>query len=274
MTSFKELAAVPGRTRFAATDGDGAAQSARELLGRILSTEGADKLPTVIHALNDDGTIDWNKYANQDIYITMLRNKGQGFRAIVCEPAPPREAFLENEEARAWVLDLLETQISHRQVKSLRAPKGDITAPITNDDIASIPLTITDYITSQRGGGSAVALWNQEATNIIRVFSKRFASFRAARITRDLLRKAIESQQFAETLYPVFEEKGVFVTIANMLIKQGETSGLDTTLITRWLNEREEAELDDSETYDDDFESLNVDDMFAEMTARKEEKAA
>lgn len=250
---FKSLDDIPARVVF--EKGENSTSAAREHLQRIVSTAGVDSLPLAIYGMQADGSIDWGKYADSDIYCIMLRNKGAGFRALVVQPAPTIETLLTSDAAKPWVKDLLVTQVAHKMVRSLRAPKGDVSAPITDANLADIPHSIADYVASQRLGG-AVALWNTRAKKMIDLVAAKIPAFAAQRFTKDLLRKAIESSAYARAIYPKFEnaEKGsIFVKIANTIIEYGRKEGSDTSLLESWLENRDRVALADagSEGIDD-----------------------
>lgn len=254
---FKELADIPARQVF--TAGDNAAAAAAEYLARILKTPGANDLPMVVYGVTAEGGIDWTKYAAADIYVIMLRNKGAGYRALVVQPAPSKSTFLKSPESAHWINDILETQIAHKMMRSLRAVKGDTAAQITSDDIDAIPHTIADYVATLRLGG-AVALWNKHSKRLIDALGKKVPAFASQRFTKELLRKAIESKAFATAIYPHFEERDFFTKIADSLIATGQREGSDTSLIQTWKDRRDEVSADDAGVEGlDDFE---MDDLF------------
>lgn len=258
---FKELADIPGRQVFNA--GPDAPAAALTYLQKIMATPGADKLPSVVYGLTESGAIDWAKYAGQDIMVIMLRNKGAGYRALVVQPTPTQEAFLSSDAAKGWIRDLLETQIAHKLVRTLRAQKGDLEKPITESEINQIPHSIEDYVATHRLGG-AVALWNKNAKVVIDAISAKVPAFAAQRFTKDLLRKAIESKPFADAIYPALEGADLFVKAANALITKGKKDGSDTSLIESWLAERatkQAADVESSEGLDDfDADDITFDD--------------
>lgn len=261
LKGFKELSDIPARQVFKAAPD--APKSAVEALKRILATPGADALPVVVYGAKEDGSVDWSGYNGQDIYLIGLRNKGAGIRAVVLQPAPTINSFLTAPEAGEWIADLLETQIAHKMVRSLRAPKGDTAVAITPSDIDAIPHSIADYVASARLGG-AVALWNKYAKKIIDAMGSKVAAFRNARVTKELLRKAIESKQFAEAVYPSFEAADLFSKAANGLISLGMREGSDVSLIQSWLENRANVKADEA-GLDDDIADLDADELFGDL---------
>lgn len=260
---FKSIDDFPSRVVFKA--GENALASAFEHIQKIRATEGFEalNLPMIVHGTDKDGNIDSSEYEGQDIYVIMLRNKGAGYRALVCQPAPTIESLLESEEARSWIEDLFRTQVSHKMVRTLRAKSGDITSPITQADIAEIPHTIADYVATQRRGG-AVAFWNKHAKSIIDAVGTRVNAFKAARVSKDMLRQALQSKAFAEAIYPPFEEAGLFEKIGRTLIQVGTKEGSDVSTIESWLENRENVKASAAVGK---IEDLEVDDLFGDLEA-------
>lgn len=267
---FKELTEIPARQVFLAAPD--AAAAATAYLQKIMATPDADKLPAVVYGLDSaTGEIDWSKYAGQDIYVIMLRNKGVGYRALVVQPAPLSATkigkaagdMLGDVLVMPWIADLIETQIAHKMVRTLRAPKGDHSKPITDAEINQIPHSIADYVASHRLGG-AVALWNKNAKIVIDAMAQRIPAFAAQRFTKDLLRKAIESKPFADAIYPSLEAHNLFVKAAKAIIDKGTRDGSDTSLIQSWLADRATksvAEVESSEGMEDfDSDDITFDD--------------
>lgn len=260
---FKSTDDFPSRVVFKA--GENALASAYEHIQKVRATEGFEalNLPMIVHGTDEEGNIDSSLYDGQDIYVIMLRNKGAGYRALVCQPAPTLTALIESEEARSWVEDLLETQVAHKMVRTLRAKSGDTASAITQADIAEIPHTIADYVATQRRGG-AVAFWNKHAKSIIDAVGARVNAFKAARISKDLLRQALQSKAFAEAIYPPFEEAGLFEKIGRTLIQVGTKEGSDVSTIEAWLENRENVEASAAVG---EIEDIEVDDLFGDLDA-------
>lgn len=260
---FKSIDDFPARVVFKA--GENALASAFEHIQKVRATEGFNELnlPMIVHGTDEEGNIDSSVYEGQDIYVIMLRNKGAGYRALVCQPAPTLESLLESEEARAWIFSLLETQVGHKMVRTLRAKSGDTASAITQADINEIPHTIADYVATQRRGG-AVAFWNKHAKTIIDAVGARVATFKAARISKDMLRQALQSKPFAEAIYPPFEKAGLFEKIGQTLIQVGNKEGSDVSTIESWLENRENVE---AAAATGEITDIGVDDLFGDLDA-------
>lgn len=257
---FKDVSAIPARQVFKA--GENSFAAALDHLRKILATEGAGDLPTVIAGLNGEtGEIDQSIYAGNDIYVIRLMNKGAGVRALVMQPAPTIENFLASPEASSWVADLMETQIAHKMVRSLRAKADAPNADITQEAIVAIPRSIADYVATMRLGG-AVKLWNEHAKGIIDQIGSKVPAFAALRLTKDFFRRAIESKEFAQSVFAQFEERGYFVAGAQALINVGKKEGSDTSLIEGWLANRDTVKLADVEA--SELVDISADDLFDE----------
>lgn len=257
---FKTLNDIPGRVIFEA--GENSVEAAKEHIRKILLTPGATDLPTIIHGAQEDGSVDWTDYAGHDIYVINLRNKGKGSRAIVVQPAPTIPTVLSAEEAKGWVKDLLQTQVAHKMVRTLRAPSGDASAPITAEHIQQIPLTIADYVATLRLGGAA-KLWNENSKRLIDQMGKALPAFAQLKITKEFLRKAIESSEFARMIYPDFEKAGVFVKMASSLVQYGEKNGSDVSLVQSWIDNRDSVSIAQANSAVD-LDDFDTDDLFGD----------
>lgn len=203
-----------------------------------------------------------------NVMVSVLTQRGEGegarssVKAIVIAPVPSFSAILANPEGSAWAQRILEKEMNHVAVRQLRKAES------IDEVIDSMPKTLADYISSERGGGLLQAyedLWRPIKNNM----GKLSRGWKLANLSKKELRRALESSAYATEYYPTLEESkqgSLFVFALNGLIQTAKKQGLDPTIFERWLANRDEKQID-IKAEDDEEETFTLDDLTTAMTA-------
>lgn len=181
-------------------------------------------------------------------------------KAIVIAPIPTFEAILANPAGKAWAQRILEKELNHVAVRQLRKAEN------VSDAVESMPKTLEDYITSDRGAGGILQAYEDLWRPIKNNMAKLSRPWRLANLSKKELRRALESAAYASQYYPTLEETkqgSLFVFALNGLIQTAKKQGLDPTIFERWLANRDEATIEVKD--DDDEEEFDLDALTAAM---------
>lgn len=200
------------------------------------------------------------------VMVAVLTQRGDGpnqstVKAIVIAPIPTFEAILANPGGNAWAKRILEKELNHVSVRQLRKAEN------VADAVDSMPKTLEDYITSDRGAGGILQAYEDLWRPIKNNMGKLSRSWRLANLSKKELRRALESAAYALEYYPTLEETkqgSLFVFALNGLIVTAKKQGLDPTIFERWLANRDEATIDIKDDDEDDFDESK---LFAAMLA-------
>jgi len=173
---------------------------------------------------NDAGEPTYDFPVDSNIIIVRLREKlpkqTSRDRALLVTHAPTFEQFMADEKGQEWIASQWETGINRRLLQRyLQATKPD--AGIAPEDVpAQLPVTVDDFAISTRTAGVRIDLGAYSALRpLVLATMNKSAAIARYNLNSELLRKALQSEAFAETMYPDLEKAGVF-TRAYSLFRQ------------------------------------------------------
>lgn len=180
-------------------------------------------------------------------------------QCIVVTPVPSLPAIQADAQGTAWLDKIVDTQIAHVAVASLRG--ADNLAVASKD----MPLALADFVTA-RESGSVAATFDAQFRGIIDALKAKSPAWAKARITKGELKKAFESAPYAIAVYPTLEDRGdkpsLFVMAMQLGIREAKAAGLDPTIYETWLATRDNKELADEsltgEEGDFDLDDLSL----------------
>lgn len=220
--------------------------------------------------LTDDGLeFDPEVYTDQTrVMVSVLTNRGETpgnsqVKAIVVAPVPTIDAILSSPDAKAWMERIVEKELNHVAVRNLRKAE-DI-----SEVIDSMPKTLEDYITSDRGASGALQSYEELWRPIKNNMAKLSKSWRLAALSKKEMRRGLESAAYASEYYPTLEEskKGsLFEFALKGLISIAKTRGLDPSVFEKWLENRNEKVID---VASEDEEEFSLEDLAEAMEADK-----
>lgn len=134
------------------------------------------------------------------------------------------------------------------KLKNAVRPRGE-----DNTVSASVPFTVTDFITSNRPEGILIA-FNALAPAYVKMLKKRGLSL----MTVAILRQTLQSSAFATQNFPKIDQ-AKWVTILDSMIAKATEEGKAVGILTDWKATRDSAELKDAnvDLSDLDFDSLS-----------------
>lgn len=233
--------------------------------------------PVAAVGLTDEGEFDPEVYTDEmRVAVSVLSQRANSamnptnasrVHCIVIYPMPRLSAILGIEESEvanagglAWLQSVMETELNHVAVRSLRKAED---AEAIAEAVDSMPTTVADYITSGRESSSGIletynALW-QVVKKAIGSISKPFA---LRNFSKKELRKAMESASYAAAVYPNIEERknakgedeSLFVVAANFGLMVAKQESLDPTIFERMLAQRDEKEIAVAEDDEAEFD--------------------
>lgn len=218
----------------------------------------------------DTGALDFDPKFYDDlsrVMVSVLTNRVKGgptkVNAIVVTPVPTIEAILADEAAMQWLTKIIDKELNHVAVRGLRDPKDGLTIDEITD---AMPVTLADFITSSRGDGGALDVFNELAKGIIDAIAKQNKAWSKMRLTKGELRSAMASRAYAAEYYPTLEDRGegkesLFVMALQFGKKVAVAKGMDPAIFDRWLSTRDEAKLAAQKDDDDDSDEVDFDSL-------------
>lgn len=232
----------------------------------------------VINGVGDDGNFDPAVYdSNTRVMVAVLANRGEKgkpstLKALVVTPAPKIDAILADPNGRAWLDKIIDKELNHVAVRQLR----------TADDVTTVkdqmPLSLADYISSSREStGGIMETFNTLFKGLIASVGARSVNWAKARLTKNELKKALESSAYAKEYYPTLEDRGdkpsLFVMAAQLGQREAAKQGLDPAIFAKWIDTRDQKALaaatdaDESDDFDLDSLAFVADDEKADDSA-------
>lgn len=219
----------------------------------------------VINGVDGEGNFDKAVYTpDTRVMVAVLANRGEKgkpstLKALVVTPAPKIDAILADPAGRAWLDKIIDKELNHVAVRQLR----------TADDVETVkdqmPLTLADYISSSREStGGIMETFNTLFKGIIASVGAKSVNWAKARLTKNELKKAMESSAYAKEYYPTLEDRGdkpsLFVMAMQLGAREATKQGLDPAIFSKWTETRDQKALAaaqaDEESDDFDLDSL------------------
>jgi len=183
--------------------------------------------------------------------ITKRKADGSGNEAVgVLVAALPDFETVQNDEQGAKFIREKTIDAMTAKLKNAVRPRGEDGAVS-----ASVPMSVTDFVTSSRPEGVLVA-FRQMAGAYVKLLKKRGLSM----MTEAILRQTLQSAAFAEQNFPkVTQDK--WVTILDSMIANAKKENLATGIMEEWKQTRDSAELPtaDIDLADLDFSAVDAD---------------
>lgn len=230
--------------------------------------------PLVAVGMDSEGNFDPAVYSDQTrMMIAKLRkSEGKGddrtttIKAIVVGAVPTLDALMASDSGREWVQRIIDKELNHVLVRPLRDAENVMAS------VSEMPSTMDAFIASGGAGGStALEAFNESYRDVIDLLAKQSTPFRKARLTKPELRRAIESKAYALKWYEACEDRNgkdsLFVIALKLMIAYAADKGFDSTLLTRWLETRDQTTIDETA---DDSEDFDLDELTATLTAEPE----
>ena len=194
------------------------------------------------------------------VMVAVLTQRGEGsgsstVKGIVVSPIPSLETIMESDAGKAWLRKIVSTELNRLAVRPLRPADAKIDDPELLD---LLPKTLDDYVTSNRGGGSALSEAYEKLWKIIRdAIGKQVKAWKLANLSKKELKNAIQSKAHAAQYYPTLEEtkQGSLFEFAAKAMKQTALAqGMDATLFDTWLANRENYTIEAGDEGDEEGE--------------------
>lgn len=218
--------------------------------------------------MDAEGNFDPEVYTDDmRVLVAVLKNrppKGSNLpstvKAIVITPVPTLDSVLADPEGKAWLMDIMDKELNHVAVRKLREA----------DDIETVldqmPTTLKGYVNSGRESGGIMESFNNSFKAIIDALAKKAPAWAKARLTKQELKKALESAPYAAEYYPLLETRGekksLFVMAAEFGVQMCITEGWNPAIYQRWLETRDAKEV----TIEEEDEDFDLDDLIAGMS--------
>lgn len=163
-----------------------------------------------------------------------------------CIGAVPSPELIAESEGGA---DYIQSAILSNVVAKLR---NAVRPRSTGTAAASVPFTVTDFITSSRGG-ETLATFKKLSGLFVKALKKKGVTF----MTNQLLRQTLQSSAFAEEQFPKFPQTA-WTGVLNAMIVKAKAEKLDPSILENWLETRDNVELT---VQDIDLSNFALDDI-------------
>jgi hypothetical protein len=202
-----------------------------------------------------------------NVAVAVLSQRGEGLgsstvKAIVIYPSPSLNMVLDSDEGTSWLeTKVMEKELNHIAVRQLRK------ADNIGDVVDQMPLTLSDYITSNREAGGIAQTYEDLWKGVKKTLGIKFRPWSLANLSKREMRRGMESASYALENYPKLEDRGegkesLFVLAAQLGKMQAVKAGSDPAIFDKWLSTRNEKDIE----VQDDEEDISLEDLDAAFT--------
>lgn len=263
------------RRTFYPTESATALESAQQYLAQCIERfEDFGSIPFVGPGLSADEegntVFDPEVYADSvGVMVGVLKKQGQSVKCTFIAPIPDLPAFVANfddEASRKWAVGILEKEANHVAVRHLRTAGVDE----LEDAAAQMPHSVEAYTTSSRGVSSGLMeAFNQLYKTISDTIGSKVNAWSRARLTKNELKRSLESSAYALEYYPALEDRGdkpsLFALAIDLGVNGAKAKGYDPAIFERWKATRDQKPFtpEDSDEEEDDLDlDALTDDLF------------
>lgn len=227
--------------------------------------------------IDSEGNFDPEVYNDSmRVMVSTLRTQGKngqpgGIKAVVVAPIPTLDSILADGSGKTWLMKILDKEFNHVAVRALREASDVSTV------VDQMPTTRDAYISSSREGASGIIeTYNELFKELNRIFSAKVPAWAKARLTKNELKRSLESAGYAAEYYPALENRkngSLFVAALTLGQNAAKMKGLDATIFDRWLETRDGKAF----TADDTEEELDMGalgEMLSDSTSETSEEEA
>lgn len=167
----------------------------------------------------------------------------------VCFAAiPDPETVAQADGGADWIYSTLTAALLAKVANNAR-PKAD------GSTAGSLPLSVNDFITSQRAGENLEA-WKKYAPRYVQSLKQKGKGRRIRRLTVALLKQILQSAEFAESVYSKIPQTA-WEKVLDSMIKNAKADGYDTSALEHWKETRDSAEMEEPTLDLDDLDDLS-----------------
>lgn len=219
--------------------------------------------------IDDEGNFDPAIYTDgMQVMVSTLRKKGKAgqegtIKAVVVTAIPTLDSLLSDDAGTDWVKRIIEKELNHVAVRALRDAE-DITTVVDQ-----MPTTREAYISSARdAGGGIMAAFDEMYKDILSVMSKNSKVWEKTKLSKNELKKGLESAGYALEYYSQLEDRGegkdsLFKVALQMAIIGAKKKGFDPTIYERWMSTRDAKTFNAADEDEDDFDFDSLADAMA-----------
>jgi len=168
------------------------------------------------------------------------RNKATGKTdciGITVGAIPTLEVLNQSKEGQAYVLDSINAILTAKLMNATRPnSKGEIAA--------SIPYTVSDFVTTNRADGVLLAYRKMSPSFINALKAKNVTG-----LSDPIFRQTLTSTAFANATFPNFPQE-IWVNIINKMIEGAAKLGIAPGMLEEWLKTRDNAGLPEAKEVD------------------------
>lgn len=240
------------------------------------ATENFYGLPYSITGLNPaTGEVDNSRYEGNKVVLAYVggrvttKAKGEdknlvGIKGIVIYPMPTLESIINSEDGAKWIEKTAEKEIALVAFRNFREAATLFAFEQGVDKVAS---TVSALVADAERGGNGLdtdtfdALW-KDTRDALKDNAPALAALLPGKAE---VLKCIRSESYAKENEPDLEGRGIFVWLANVIIKaaesnedkQGNADPLDPAAIKEWLEGRSTLEIKKADAKARDFSALD-----------------
>ena len=165
---------------------------------------------------------------------------------VVFAPVPDPQLIAEKDGGEDWIYSTL--------VNALLAKVANNARPKDGGTSGSIPYTIHDFITSQRGGGEDMAAWRKLGPQILKHVKEKSGG-KLNSLNMAVFKQVLQSREFAESVYRSVNQK-IWERVLDVFIEQADANGYNTAVLQHWKDTRDEVAIEEPELDLDDLKDL------------------
>jgi cell division septation protein DedD len=197
-------------------------------------------------------------------------------KAIMVYPAPTIESIMSDTAGMAWLQERADIALNAAAARPLRKKDVNPNDPLV---VASMPITLADYVTKTTGVSSTLmeafeANWKDVKT----VLSASIRPFARANLSKKEFMRGMQSASYAARAYAPLEnyvDGSAFVFAIQCFIGLGEAAKADVSLYKTWLANRDSFEIEDGDNGEEgETKPVTMDALFAKLAKPAEPPVA
>lgn len=248
-TARKAIAELPARQFFSSTN----LEAASETISAVVNLCDTAKLK---YAYNFDINAEMPAGYGIGIIVNSERvpERGNVVTDILIAAVPEPETVAADTAGAEWSRNAIVSALMAKLASTSRAMKR------AGSGIAKLPLTVTEFITSNRGGSSdGMGTFNAIAGMYVKGLKKKGLDY----MSKALLRSVLQSREFAETQFPRVPQTA-WESLLDAMIARAEAgveidkvlTKLNPAILVHWKETRDSAEMPEIDTDFSDIAGL------------------
>lgn len=169
-----------------------------------------------------------------------VEKRGNVVTDCIIAAIPEPETVASDKAGADWSRNAIISALLTKLASTARAMKRD------GSSITALPISVADFITSNRGAGETLGTFNAMAGLYVKELKKKGLTY----MSKALFRSTLQSKEFAEQQFPRIPQT-VWESILDAMVKRAEAgieidkvvTKLNPAILTHWRQTRDSVEM-------------------------------